>query len=81
MICTFNARELLHFFSLRCCSRAQWEIRGVADEMLALVKPVAPEIFSKAGPACVRGACPEGKMSCGRAAEMRARYLAMGKKP
>ena len=81
MICTFNARELLHFFSLRCCSRAQWEIREVADEMLALVKAAAPEIFAKAGPACVRGACPEGKMSCGRAAETRARYLAVGKKP
>lgn len=78
MICTFNARELLHFFSLRCCSRAQWEIREVANQMLSLVKPLAPDIFAKAGPGCVRGACPEGKMSCGRAEEVRAAYL---KKP
>lgn len=64
MIVTMNARELLHFFSLRCCKRAQWEIRAVADEMLRLCKEVAPEIFAKAGPGCVRGHCQEGKMGC-----------------
>lgn len=64
MIVTMNVRELLHFFSLRCCKRAQWEIRAVADEMLRLCKEVAPEIFAKAGPGCVRGHCPEGKMGC-----------------
>lgn len=64
MIVTMNARELLHFFSLRCCKRAQWEIRAVADEMLRLCKEVAPEIFAKAGAGCVRGHCPEGKMGC-----------------
>ena len=64
MIVTMNARELMHFFSLRCCKRAQWEIRAVAEEMLRLCKEVAPEIFAKAGPGCVRGHCPEGKMGC-----------------
>ena len=64
MIVTMNARELMHFFSLRCCKRAQWEIRAVADEMLRLCKEVAPEIFAKAGPGCVRGHCSEGKMGC-----------------
>ena len=64
MIVTMNARELLHFFSLRCCKRAQWEIRAVADEMLRLCKEVAPEIFAKAGPGCVRGHCPEGNGGC-----------------
>lgn len=64
MIVTMNARELLLFFSLRCCKRAQWEIRAVADEMLRLCKEVAPEIFAKAGPGCVRGHCQEGKMGC-----------------
>ena len=62
---TMNARELRHFFSLRCCNRAQWEIRLVADEMLRVVKKVSPSIFRDAGPPCVRGKCPEGKMSCG----------------
>jgi thymidylate synthase (FAD) len=63
---TMNARELWHFFSLRCCNRAQWEIREVADHMLAEVKRVCPVIFRDAGPPCVRGKCPEGSMSCGR---------------
>ena len=62
---TMNARELLHFFSLRCCNRAQWEIRAMADEMLRLAKRVAPTVFEDAGPGCVRGKCPEGSMSCG----------------
>ena len=62
---TMNARELIHFFSLRCCNRAQWEIREMADEMLRLCREVSPTIFSTAGPPCVRGPCPEGKLSCG----------------
>lgn len=64
LIMTMNARELLHFFTLRCCSRAQWEIRELAWQMLALVKEECPVLFEKAGPACMRGPCPEGAMSC-----------------
>ena len=68
MVVTMNARELLHFFSLRCCTRAQWEIRNLANEMVKLVKKVAPNLFSKAGAACIQlGYCPEGQFSCGRA--------------
>lgn len=62
---TMNARELLHFFTLRCCNRAQWEIREMADKMLELCKEVSPTIFRDAGPPCVKGGCPEGKLSCG----------------
>ncbi len=65
IVVTMNIRELLHFFNVRCCSRAQWEIREVACKMLELVRPTAPLIFKQAGPGCVKGACPEGKMSCG----------------
>ena len=65
IVVTMNIRELLHFFSLRCCNRAQWEIRDVAWKMYELVKPTAPFIFKDAGPECVRGKCPEGKMTCG----------------
>ena len=65
IVITMNIRELLHFFSLRCCNRAQWEIREMAHRMLALVKPTAPYIFMDAGAPCVRGTCPEGKMTCG----------------
>ena len=63
---TMNARELLHFFSLRCCNRAQWEIREMADKMLELCREVSPVIFRDAGPPCVRGPCLEGKLSCGK---------------
>ena len=63
---TMNARELLHFFSLRCCNRAQWEIREMADQMLAICRDVSPVIFGRAGPPCVDGPCPEGKKSCGK---------------
>ncbi|HAM15283.1 MAG TPA: thymidylate synthase (FAD), partial [Eggerthellaceae bacterium] len=48
-----------------CCNRAQWEIRALAWRMLELVRPTAPFIFADAGPGCVRGSCPEGKMTCG----------------
>jgi len=63
---TMNARELLHFFSLRCCNRAQWEIRDMADRMLNICKDISPAIFAEAGPMCVRGPCPEGRLSCGK---------------
>lgn len=66
IVVTMNIRELLHFFSVRCCNRAQWEIRDLAWRMLELVRPTAPYIFADAGPNCVRGACTEGKMTCGK---------------
>ena len=77
MIMTMNARSLLNFFEHRCCNRAQWEIRELAERMLALCVQKAPHIFKNAGPSCVSGACPEGKMTCGKAADMRAKYKQM----
>jgi len=74
IIMTMNARELLHFFALRCCQRAQWEIREMSVEMLRLAKRIAPVIFRQAGPGCVDGPCPEGKFCCGQAAEVREFY-------
>lgn len=65
IVVTMNMRELLHFFEVRCCNRAQWEIRELAHRMLALVEPVAPFVFMDAGATCRRGACAEGKMTCG----------------
>ena len=73
LMMTMNVRELRHFFSLRMCSRAQWEIRALATEMHRLCMEVAPALFADSGPGCLRGACPEGSKSCGRAAEIRAR--------
>ena len=64
---SMNPRILLHFFENRCCDRAQWEIREMANEMLRLCKKIAPGIFANAGPKCVtRGTCTEGAFSCGR---------------
>lgn len=74
LVMTMNARELRHFFALRCCWRAQWEIRAMATEMLRLCKPVAPLLFADAGPGCLSGPCPEGKMTCGQAAEVRREF-------
>jgi thymidylate synthase (FAD) len=74
ILVTMNARELLHFFALRCCERAQWEIRAMALEMLKLAKEVAPIIFQDAGPDCLSGPCPEGIMTCGKTKEVREQF-------
>ncbi|MBQ2952074.1 MAG: FAD-dependent thymidylate synthase [Clostridia bacterium] len=71
MMVTMNVRELRHFFSLRMCTRAQWEIRALATQMHRLCMEVAPALFADAGPACLRGACSEGEKSCGRAKAIR----------
>jgi len=77
IIITMNARELLHFFSLRCCERAQWEIRGMATEMLRLAKGAAPFIFRDSGPSCVRGRCVEGEMTCGKPKEIKEKFKSL----
>lgn len=77
IVMTANARSLFNFFRLRCCNRAQWEIRALAEQMYQLVYAVAPTLFSHAGPACVDGSCTEGKMCCGKAAEVRAHYKSL----
>ena len=74
IIMTMNVRSLYNFFSLRCCNRAQWEIRELATEMLKLVRGVAPNLFKNAGPSCVSGMCSEGVYTCGKAAEMRKKF-------
>lgn len=75
LIVTMNARSLMNFFHHRCCERAQWEIREMATKMLLLVREAAPTLFRYAGPSCLAGACPEGAMSCGKAAEKREYFL------
>lgn len=74
IVFTMNARTLLHFFNLRSCNRAQWEIRELSDQMLKLVKDIYPNIFASAGPSCIGGVCPEGKMTCGKITEVREKY-------
>lgn len=74
IIVTMNARELIHFFNVRCCNRAQWEIRALAEKMLDECLKVAPSIFKYAGPNCVVDKCKEGEFSCGKASEVKKRY-------
>jgi len=69
-----NVRSLYNFFRLRCCTRAQWEIRALAEKMLTEVRLVAPVLFEKAGPSCVTdGICTEGEMTCGRLAALQSK--------
>ena len=69
LIMTMNVRELRHFFALRMCERAQWEIRGLAAEMHRLCMEAAPALFQDAGPGCLRGKCSEGEKTCGKMKE------------
>ncbi|HUK78035.1 MAG TPA: FAD-dependent thymidylate synthase [Thermoleophilia bacterium] len=66
IVVTMNGRELRHFFTVRCCNRAQWEIRALAWDLRDRVKALAPALFHKSGPGCLYGTCPEGKMTCGK---------------
>ena len=67
IVVTMNCRELLHFFSQRCCQRAQWEIRTLAERMLKICQERLPVVFEGAGAKCqILGYCPEGRFSCGR---------------
>ncbi len=74
IVCTFNTRSLHNFFAHRCCNRAQWEIRMVAEQMLLQCLEVAPALFKNCGPSCLSGKCPEGNMSCGKMKEVREKY-------
>ena len=74
IVCTFNARSLANFFAHRCCNRAQWEIREVAEQMLLLCLDAAPHLFKNCGPSCLFGPCPEGAMCCGKTKEVREKY-------
>lgn len=74
IVATMNGRELLHFFEVRTCNRAQWEIRDLAKEMLKQAYEKAPILFKDAGPACLTGPCPEGAMTCGLRDQVREEF-------
>ena len=74
IVVTMNVRELLHFFNVRGCNRAQWEIRELAYQMWLLSLDVAPILFKNAGPSCLNWKCPEGAMSCGKSEEARNKW-------
>jgi thymidylate synthase (FAD) len=66
IVVTMNTRELRHFFQVRCCRRAQWEINALAWRMRGVVRALSPNLFQGSGPNCLYGECGEGKMTCGR---------------
>ena len=75
IVSTMNGRELMLFMKLRSCTRAQWEIQIYANKMLEILRSEEPELFRYYGPSCyVQGYCPEGRLTCGRAAEMKEKY-------
>jgi len=75
LLMTMDGAALMHFFGLRLCNRAQWEIRALAENMLDQVRSVEPEVFNNAGPYCYQlGYCPEGRFTCGRMQEAVERY-------
>jgi thymidylate synthase (FAD) len=75
LLVTMDGRSLMHFFGLRCCIRAQWEVKELSDEMLRHVREAEPELFSGAGPYCFQlGRCPEGRFTCGRMGEVVEKY-------
>lgn len=77
IVVTMNARNLIHFFRVRTCNRAQWEIRELAIEMLKIVKDIYPALFNNVGPGCVIGPCPEGAMTCGEIVTVREKFRSM----
>ena len=68
IVVTMNCRELIHFFHERCCARAQWEIKRLADVMLEICQKELPEVFSQTSAKCeALGYCPEGEdFTCGK---------------
>ena len=74
-ISTLNAREILHICNLRNCNRAQWEIRYLSQKILRALRGIEPEFFARFGPSCYTfGVCPEGRLCCGKQAEMKEKY-------
>lgn len=81
LLVTMTGSALFHFYGLRLCNRAQWEIRSLADAMLARCRESEPEVFDNAGPYCyMLGRCPEGRFICGEMAEAVERYRPEGLK-
>lgn len=75
IVTTMNAREMLLFFKLRSCTRAQWEIQDFANDFLKKLRKISPDLFSLYGPSCyTTGVCPEGKLTCGRAKEIKEKF-------
>ena len=75
IVTTMNAREMLLFFKLRSCTRAQWEIQEFAVDFLSKLRKIYPTLFTLYGPSCyISGVCPEGRLSCGRSSDIKKKF-------
>jgi thymidylate synthase (FAD) len=72
VLTTMNGRILEWISGLRCCRKAQWEIRAIFNSIVKDAKKIAPLYGKGLGPSCqVKGVCKEGKDSCQRTASKR----------
>lgn len=63
---TMNGRTLQWILRLRCCNKAQWQIRAISKEIAKQVKEVAPLLGKGLGATCMTDlVCHEGKECCG----------------
>lgn len=74
IITSTNARMDCGMLQERICNNAQWEINAIAVAKLEELRKLSDILYRYAVPSCVYGACKEGKMTCGKAAEMREKY-------
>ena len=66
VVTTMSARTLQWILRLRCCNKAQWQIRFIAQEIARKVSEVAPLIGKGLGPTCITDRyCGEGRECCG----------------
>ena len=74
IVFTMNVRSLYNFIEHRTCERAQWEIRDLATQMLKKLREISPVLFNNKGAKCIKGPCPEGKMTCGEIIRIREKF-------
>ena len=66
VVTTMNGRTLQWILRLRCCNKAQWQIRAIAKEIAKQVSEVAPLLGQGLGSTCMTDlVCYEGRECCG----------------
>ena len=66
VVTTMNARNTQWVCRMRCCNKAQWQIRYIAKDIAKQVSEVAPLIGKGLGPTCMTDRyCGEGRECCG----------------
>ena len=74
LIISTNARIDSEMLADRICFNAQWEIRDLSIKKLKILRNLSDILYESALPACIKGECKEGRMSCGRQHEMKGMF-------